>query len=243
MEDASTRRTHTTTPPGATTHSKRRPRAHTPSDAPSARHHAVLRERCQLHSLLAAVQCAAAAASHHCCSIAFHCTTQHTSQPRKRIRRANTSASARESPRGAFQCSWLRCAALCAAQRSPCCSACCEGCYAAALSSGPSSSARLLRATTSPSGTPIDARCRLLPVRQQVITITIGGLLLIQIFITHYASRRVRHRTGRLKSPAVRPQCDVCRRLHASCCCTRNTQPCAVETRRQALICPARMLV
>ena len=34
-------------------------------------------------------------------------------------------------------------------------------------------------------------------------TITIGGLLLIQIFITHYASHRVRHRTGRLKSPAV----------------------------------------
>ena len=201
MEDASTRRTHATTPPGATIHSERRPRAHTPSDAPSAQHHAVPRARCQPHSLLATVQCVAAAANHHFCSIALHCTTQHTSELRKHIRRANTSASARESSRGALRCSWLQCAALCPARRSPCCSACCEGCYAAALSRRPSSFARLLRATTSSIGTPIEARCHLLPVRQQVITI--GGLLLIQIFIIRYASHRVRHRTGRLKSPAV----------------------------------------
>ena len=69
--------------------------------------------------------------------------------------------------------------------------------------------------------------CHLLPERQQ--SITIGGLLLIQISIIHYASHRVRHHTGRLKSPAVRPRCGVCRRLHVSHCCKRNTQPCAVE--------------
>jgi len=63
----------------------------------------VLRARCQLHSLLAAVQCAVAAANHNCCNTAFHYTTQHTSEPRKRIRRANTSAFAHESPRRAFR--------------------------------------------------------------------------------------------------------------------------------------------
>ena len=44
---------------------RRRPRARTPSEAPPAQHHAVLRVRRQPHSLLDAVQSAVAAANHH----------------------------------------------------------------------------------------------------------------------------------------------------------------------------------
>ena len=102
-------------------------------------------------SLLATVQCAVAAADHNCCNTAFHYTTQHISEPRKRIRRANTSASTHESPRGAFRCSQPQCSAFCSAQRSPCCSAFCEACCTAAPSSGPSSSRRLPRTIPSTS--------------------------------------------------------------------------------------------
>ena len=94
---------------------RRRPRARTPSEAPPAQHHATLPVRRQPRSLLDAVQSAVAAANHHCCNNAFHYTTQHTSVPRKRMRRANTSASARESPRGAFRCSRPQYSAFCSA--------------------------------------------------------------------------------------------------------------------------------
>ena len=78
-------------------------------------------------------------------------TPHNTSASRKRIRRANTSASTHESPRGAFRCSQPQCSAFCSAQRSPCCSAFCEACCTAAPSSGPSSSRRLPRTIPSTS--------------------------------------------------------------------------------------------
>ena len=142
--------------------SGRRPRAHTPADAPPAQHHAMLRARCQLHSLLATVQCAVAAADHNCCNTAFHYTTQHTSELRRRIRRADTIASAHDSPRGAFRCSSPHCLPFCSAQRSPCCSACCEDCCTAAPSRRPSSSARL-PSTVSSSNATCDAATSLPP--------------------------------------------------------------------------------
>ena len=144
--------------------SRRWPRAHTSTEAPSAQHHAMLRARCQLHSLLATVQCAVAAADHNCCkcNTAFHYTTQHTSELRRRIRRADTIASAHDSPRGAFRCSCPHCLPFCSAQRSPCCSACCEDCCTAAPSRRPSSSARL-PSTVSSSNATCDAATSLPP--------------------------------------------------------------------------------
>ena len=162
--DASTRRhTHDHTA-WSDIRSGRRPRAHTctPADAPPAQHHAMLRARCQLHSLLATVQCAVAAADHNCCNTAFHYTTQHTSELRRRIRRADTIASAHDSPRGAFRCSSPHCLPFCSAQRSPCCSACCEDCCTAAPSRRPSSSARL-PSTVSSSNATCDAATSLPP--------------------------------------------------------------------------------
>ena len=160
--DASTRRhTHDHTA-WSDIRSGRRPRAHTPADAPPAQHHAMLRARCQLHSLLATVQCAVAAADHNCCNTAFHYTTQHTSELRRRIRRADIIASAHDSPRGAFRCSSPHCLPFCSAQRSPCCSACCEDCCTAAPSRRPSSSARL-PSTVSSSNATCDAATSLPP--------------------------------------------------------------------------------
>ena len=113
-------------------------------------------------SLLATVQCAVAAADHNCCNTAFHYTTQHTSELRRRIRRADTIASAHDSPRGAFRCSSPHCLPFCSAQRSPCCSACCEDCCTAAPSRRPSSSARL-PSTVSSSNATCDAATSLPP--------------------------------------------------------------------------------